>query len=149
MLNQMENKLPDPEFHLRVKVVVKFIEYQDTQSKGTSNAQADMVFLVPQESAQRDIFFAKYLPDISGEAVELPSIIPYPVSGLARVALMRRDRRCDEHYLFVMSRGAEEDLKECRDRVIDLQILSENDDNVLDFQKDYVLPDQKKFDILT
>jgi hypothetical protein len=145
----MQKKLPEPEFYLRCRVDVNFIEYEDHQSTGKTAAQADMVFLVPQESTHRDLFFAKYLPDVAGEAVELPAIIPYPVSGLARVAIMRRDKRCHEHYLFVMSKGAEEDLKECKGRVIDVQILSENDDNILDFQKDYSLPDQKKFDILT
>jgi hypothetical protein len=141
----LNDRLPKPEFYLKVKVLVKKISYLDVQSKGTSNATAKMVFLIPQEGTSRDLFYAKWLPDIKGEAVELPAILPYPVSGLARVALMRRDERSDEHYLFVMSRGAEEDLQECADKIIEAQILSEFDDKVLDFQKDYDLPDKKKY----
>lgn len=126
--------------------MVKNIAYKDVQSKGTTNADADMVFLIPTESSQRDFFFAKYLPDVRGEAVELPALIPYPVSGFARVALMRRDERCNEHYLFVMSRGAEEDLKECNGRELEVKILDEKEDIVLDMMKDFHIADKKKYD---
>lgn len=148
MLNDLSKKIPDPEFVLRCRVEVKKIAYTDLQSQGEKEArqvEADMVFLIPLEGDQRDYMFSKYLPHVRGESTELPAMIPYPVSGFARVALMRRDKRCDEHYLFMMTKAVEEDLKECAGRELEVRILDEKDDAVLDLQKDFFIANKKQY----
>lgn len=148
MLQNLDQRIPEPEFVVTARVEVKKITYKDLQSQGEQAAQQvedDMVFLIPLYSSQRDYLFSKHLPEIAGEAVELPAMIPHPVSGFVRVALMRRDKRCAEHYLFVMTKGAEEDLKHCDGKEVEVRILSEHDDNVLDLQKDFHISNKKQY----
>lgn len=142
----MQPVLPDPELRLKARVVVKHLGYEDYQSKGKSQAEDDMVFLIPEEGTGRDLLFAKYLPDVAGEHVELAAILPSPVSGLARLALMRRDERSPEyHYLFVMTKSAEEDLKNLNGRSLEVGILPEDCEHLLDFQRDFALAGKKQF----
>lgn len=142
---EMEN-LPEPAFRLRAAVLVKRIGYKDLQSKGESQAEDDMVFLLPDEGTSRDMLFARYLPDEAGAHVEFAAYLPSPVSGLARVALMRRDRRHPEgHYLFVMSKGAEEDLKLVPGKSLDVMLFGEEHDALLDKMKDFALAARTKF----
>lgn len=105
-----------------------------------------MVFLVPDEGTSRDMLFSRYLPDEAGAHVEFAAYLPAPVSGLARIALMRRDRRHPEgHYLFVMSKGAEEDLKLVPGKSLDLMLFGEEHDALLDKMKDFALAARTKF----
>lgn len=142
----LTEKLPEPEFRVRCRVEVKHIGYEDWQSKGKSQAEDDMVFLIPLESTSRDCLFSRWLPDTAGQHTEVASYLPSPVSGLARLALMRRDQRSPEHhYLFVMSKGAEEDLKRHHGREIEIDIFGEEFDHLLDKQKDFMLAGKKEF----
>lgn len=139
-------KLPEPEFRLRVSVQVKRVGFKDLQSRGESQSEDDMVFLVPDEGTSRDMMFSRFLPDVAGVHVEFAAYIPSPVSGLARVALMRRDARSPEaHYLFVMSKGAEEDLKLVPGKTLEVHIFGEEHDALLDQMKDFSLAARTKF----
>jgi hypothetical protein len=127
-------------------VEVKHIGYEDYQSKGKSQAEDDMVFLIPLEGTSRDCLFARWLPDVAGSHTEVAAFLPSPVSGLARLALMRRDHRSPEnHYLFVMTKGAEEDLKNHHGREMEIDIFGEEHDALLDRQKDFALAGKKDF----
>jgi hypothetical protein len=104
-----------------------------------------MVFLVPLESSQRDFFFSAWLPEDESEAFEVALMLAHPVSGPCRAAVMRKNKRLNEHHLFVMSVGAEEDLIQeaekkkwnlFKDRVIEVTVLPETDDRILDLSKD-------------
>lgn len=138
--------LPEPEFVIRVRVECKRVGYIDHQSKWSKQDEDEMVFLIPLEGTQRDLMFAKYLQDTTENHTELAAAIGHPVGGLARLALMRRDRRCENHYLFVMTKGAEEDLKNVNGKEIEVRLFSEDFDELLDFQKDFDLANKKSFD---
>jgi hypothetical protein len=105
-----------------------------------------MIFLIPEESTQRDMLFSKYLQDLPGDHTELGAAFGSPVGGVARLALMRSDHRCSDHYLFVMTKGAEEDLKHCDGGVVEVRILPEDADQMLDFQKDFHIENKKRYD---
>lgn len=138
-----EQKMPDPEFVLRCLVDVREISYQDVQSKETVQRSEKMVFLIPQEGTQRSFFFAKWLPDVEKESPEIAMVIPYPVNGFVRGCVCRRDHRCPEHHIFVMSRGAEEDLKNIHGKTIEILVLHESLEYVLDGMKNYDLIGKK------
>lgn len=140
-------KTPTQEtYHLKCKIVVKEISYLDEQSKESKNAAAKMVFLVPKEGTQRDLFLSAWLPENSDAAHEVSLMLGFPVSGPCRAAVMRRNKNCDAHHLFVMSTGVEEDLilesqnkkwwTAFQDREIQVTVLPETEDKVLDLVHD-------------
>lgn len=131
---------------IRARILAKKVGYKDVQSKWERQDEDTMVFLIPVESTQRDLMFSKYLQDMVGEHTELGAAIGQPVNGVARLALMRRDHRCSDHYLFVMTKGAEEDLKNANGREIEVRILPADQDQVLDLQKDFHVANKKQYD---
>lgn len=139
------DNLPSAEFILKCKVATKDVSYLDVQSKFAENRTEQMVFLIPQESTMRDFFFAKWLPDFgTDEKPEIAMVLPSPVNGFVRGCVLRRDARCDEHHIFVMTRAAEEDLKPLAGREIIVHVLHEDYEAVTDHTKDYDLPGKKK-----
>lgn len=69
------------------------------------------VILIPQDNDQRTKFLMAWLPDITGEHYEIASFISMPVDSPCRVAIRRGpDEMSERHYLFVMSKGVEEQL---------------------------------------
>jgi hypothetical protein len=139
------DNLPSAEFILKCKVVTKDVAYLDVQSKFAENRTEQMVFLIPQESTMRDFFFAKWLPDFgTEEKPEIAMVLPSPVNGFVRGCVLRRDGRCDEHHIFVMTRAAEEDLKPLAGREIIVHVLHEDYEAVTDHTKDYDLPGKRK-----
>jgi hypothetical protein len=148
-------ELPQPEFVIKALVRVKHQGYIDHQSTGKSQNEDSMVFLIPMESSHRDYLFARHLPDCANEFLdagqathhtELACSIAHPVCGLARIALMRRDRRCESNYLFVMTKAVEEDLKNCDGAEVEVRVYSEDMDHLLDSQKKFDLVNKKSFD---
>lgn len=146
-MNQPEKRLhpTEREYHLNCKVVVKEISYEDEQSKGSSLNTAKMVFLIPSEGSQRDLFFAAWLPEAETERNEIGLIIGNPVNGPCRASVMRKNKNLSEHHIFVMSFGAEQDLVQfadskkwfnIRDRKISVTVLPENADVLLDQASD-------------
>ncbi|NBP28676.1 MAG: hypothetical protein EBV23_03725 [Flavobacteriia bacterium] len=141
------DSLPSAEFILKCKVVVKDVSYLDVQSKFAESRTEKMVFLIPQESTMRDFFFAKWLPDFgTDEKPEIAMVLPSPVNGFVRGCVLRRDARCEDHYIFIMTRAAEEDLKPLDGREIIAHVLHEDYEAVTDHTKNYEVPGMKKVD---
>lgn len=139
-------------YHLKCKVLVKEVTYQDHQSKGVTNITEKLVYLIPQESSQRDLFFAAWLPDTREEHFEIGFLAGFPLNGFARGCIKRRNNTIDEHHIFVMSKGAEEDIKDwvsqstSKDFYLNVEVLGENEEYLLDMTKDFDLANKKEFD---
>lgn len=141
------DNLPSAEFIIKCKVATRDVAYLDVQSKFAESRTEQMVFLIPQESTMRDFFYAKWLPDFgTEEKPEIAMILPSPVNGFVRGCVLRRDARCDEHHIFVMTRAAEEDLKALDGREIIVHVLHEDYEAVTDFTKNYDLPGKRMVD---
>jgi hypothetical protein len=142
-------------YHLKCKVLVKKVSYMDYQSKGETLITEDFVFLIPQESTQRSLFMGAWLPDTLEGNSEIGLEIGRPVEGHARACLRRKNKIVPEAHIFVMSRGAEELIKDWaranrgflwtrQDCYLDITVLAENEDELLDQQKDFDLVDKKR-----
>jgi hypothetical protein len=141
-------KLPTEEtYHLKCRVVIKDVSYEDQQSKGNTQATAKMVFLVPESSTQKDLFLAAWLPETVEEWHEVALMIGAPINGPCRAAVMRKNARMDEHHIFMMSVGAGEDLIQeiegqkkrwtwLNKRAISVTVLPEAEDQLLDLARD-------------
>lgn len=130
-------------YALKAKVVAKEVTYFDEQSTGTVQVTEKLVFLVPEQSTQRDLFFSAWLPDSPEKPVEVVCQGGHPVYTPFRAALWRRSQHVGEIHLFVMSKGAEEVLKEINGQSFAFEVLGQQEDNLADNQRDWELPYNK------
>jgi hypothetical protein len=149
-----EEKARSEEYHLKVKVHVKNISYEDFQSKGAAGlVSEEMVFLEPYEGTQRDLFFMAWLPDFEQDP-QTKEIVPghtevackagHPIYGYFKCSVHRRDERFTTGpYMFVMTKAAEEDLKMMRGKDLILTVLSQDEENLADYSKDVDLVGKK------
>lgn len=98
------------------------VGFEDIQGKGKkqevkTQTEADLIFLVPDDSSEADRFLAAWLPDTDDETFEILLQMPRPVYGMCRVAIRRASQWMPRPHLQVMSLGAETRL---------LSYLSEN-----------------------
>lgn len=137
-------------YELKCQVIVKETTYDDEQSQGTTRNTEKMAYLVPQESSERDRFLMAWLPETDEENFEVGLMIGHPVHGPARAAIRRKNREVPEHHLFIMSRGAEEELKAFSDegwkvlralqkKTVIVTVLSEDEELLIDQAKDFEL----------
>lgn len=150
-----EEKARSEEYHLKVKIHVKTISYEDYQSKGVMGlVSEEMVFLEPMEGTQRDLFFMAWLPDMEQDPVT-KEIVPghtevtckagHPIYGYFKCSVHRRDERFNTGpYMFVMTKAAEEDLKMMRGKELVLTVLSQDHEDLSDFSKDVDLAGKKQ-----
>lgn len=135
----------EKEYHLKCFVKVKEISYLDEQSKGSSRNTEKMIFLIPQESDERTRFLMAWLPETIDEHTELGFEIGYPVFSIFRGAVKRYHKEAGINlpFIFVMTRGVEEILKQVDGLYINIKSLGESDELRLDAQKDYELSNIK------
>ena len=142
-------------YFLKCKIYVQNITYEDEQSKGVTGLMTEeMVFLEPKEGTQRDLFFNAWMPDYEQDPVtkkiepghvELVCKAGNPIFGYFKCSFHRKDERFSKSpYLFVMSKGAEEDLKNMHGREIEVEIMGQDKEELGDFQKDFDLSVKKK-----
>lgn len=143
-----EEEKTQREYHLECKVVVKEISYLDEQSKESVQRTEQMVFLVPKHNTQMELFFHAWLPEDIGQHHEIVLEAGHPIYGYFRGAVQRRNADCKDHHIFVMSRGAEEDLKMLKNKTVKVRVLPANDDHKADGMKDFDLIDNKANQIL-
>ncbi|MEO5348863.1 MAG: hypothetical protein H7836_04380 [Magnetococcus sp. YQC-3] len=130
-------------YHLKAKVIAKDVTYQDEQSTGTTNVTEKLVFLLIEPGTQRDLFYACWLPDTNDTPSEIVCMSGHPLNTSFRAALWRRSQFVGDTHLFVMSKGAEEVLKEMNGRSISFDVLGQQEDSVADTQRDWDLPYNK------
>lgn len=126
------------------KVVAKEVTYLDEQSTGNQLVNEELVFLIPEQSTQRDLFYAAWLPDTDAEPSEIVCEAGHPVYGAFRSALWRRSQFVGDIHLFVMSKGAEESFKEINGKRIEITVYGEQEDQAIDgSHRDWELPYNK------
>lgn len=136
-------------YHLKCKVQVKAVSYLDEQSKETVARTDEMVFLIPHHSTQMELFFNAWLPEDPDSHTEIAIRAGHPIYGYFKGAVQRRNKNCKEHHIFVMSRGAEEDLKLMADKDIVLEILPVDQEYQADYMRDFTLSDNKADQIMS
>lgn len=136
-------KPEEQRYNIKCKVIAKEVTYADEQSTGTVNVTEKLVFLVPQASTQRDLFFSTWLMDTIEQPSEVVCVCGHPVYSTFRAALWRRTQFVGEIHLFVMSKGTEEILKELDGQFITIEVLGQQEDTLADNQRDWDLPYNK------
>lgn len=147
----------EKQYHLRCKVLVqsKTVDQERVGGKIT-RIETKMVYLLPLESTQRDLFYAAWMPEVDEDdaanfggtsSYEIGLLLGSPVSGPARATFHRANREVPaQPHIFIMSLGASKDLEPLDGRTIEVTVLSEKDDEVLDLMKDADLVLQDKRD---
>jgi len=143
-----EEKKLEQRYYLKCKVLVKEISYVDEQSKYTEQRSEEMVFLVPVHNTQMELFFTAWLPEDPEEHFEVVFEAGHPIYGVFKGAVRRRNKDCPEHHIFVMSRGAEEDLKMLRGKTVDIVSLPQSEEDQGDAQKDFDLSNNRASEIV-
>lgn len=126
-------------YRFKAKVIAKDVTYTDEQSTGTFQVTEKLVFLLPEQSTQRDLFYSAWLPDTDHEPIEVGCEIGHPVYSCFRAALWRRTQFVGDIHLFVMSKGAEELLKPMNGKSVEIEIMGEQEDQQLDGMRDFEL----------
>jgi hypothetical protein len=147
-LDPQEKALRETYF-LDCKVLVKEISYLDEQSKENVQRTEEMVFLVPKHSTQMELFFHAWLPEDVGGTLEIAMKAGHPIYGYFKGAVQRRNSNCKEHHIFVMSRGAEEDLKMLRGKTVKIEVLPVNQEYQADYMKNFSVVDNKADKIMS
>jgi hypothetical protein len=117
----------DDRYHLQCKIVVKHLGFKDFQSRGHSQVEDTMVFLVPVESTQRDLFLMAWVPDSTNDAHEIGLLLGSPVSGPARACVKRRNEWCEDHHIMMMSESAEKELHDFNGREVGVTVLAQSE----------------------
>lgn len=91
---------------------IKPIKEAIKQGELGGQSEYTAIILIPLESTQRERFLNAWLPEPEEKnTVEIPCFIQHPIDSSCRVAIFRRDHRSpDKPYLFVMSKGVEDEL---------------------------------------
>jgi hypothetical protein len=134
-----KQKANEKRYYLSCKVLAKDCSYEDEQSTGTTMVSEQLVFLIPNTSTERDLFYSAWLPENPNDPQELGVTMGHPVYSTFRAALWRATEYVREIHLFVMSKGAEEILKRLDGQVVNVEILGEQEDYLLDGQVDHDL----------
>jgi hypothetical protein len=157
MVDFEDNKQNKIHYFLKCKLVVKETTYLDSQSKGEKLMTERFVYLIPELSTQRDLFLSAWLPETPDKGEEIGLMIGAPVNGFVRACLKRKNKNIDNHHIFVMSRGAEEDLKDYYDSkkgflglrrsiYLDVEVLGDHEENSLDGMKDFEIANKKHYE---
>lgn len=131
-------KAQQQRYILSCKVLVKECSYEDEQSKGTVLVTEKLVFLIPQQSTQQTLFYNTWLPDYE-EYQEIGIEMGYPLYSSFRAALYRQGQFHSSPHIFVMSKGAEEMLKQLDGQLVNVEILGEQEEALLDGMLDHEL----------
>lgn len=133
-------------YHLTCKINIRECSIEDVQSTKTDRITEKLVFLTPVQSSQADEFYFAWLPDTSSEHYEIVMKAGRPVYGFIKGCVRRAHRFFPEPHIFVMSPGAEEDMKKMGDgKELDIEVLGEDEEHMGDHAKDMEITNRKKF----
>jgi hypothetical protein len=130
--------LPEPtERKYKIKGKVKF--YRKNVVDHGRRYERVLAIIIPETSTEQMMFFNAWLPDTKEEYHELTGLIGSPVNSACKLSIHRGpDEKSEKHYLFVMSKGVEEELikYEQEGKTLELTILPESEEMVGDEAKD-------------
>lgn len=119
-------------------VKTKFVRKTVYEDHLKAQFEREMVILIPEHNDECGRFFRAWLPDTTDEYYELGVEIGSPVFSPSRVSIHRAPHPySDSHFLFVMSKGVEEDLlRQPEGKRLQVIILPQSSEEILDHAKD-------------
>lgn len=134
---EIEGRTTADRFYLLCKVVKKKLSYREHQSRGKEwNETADVIFLVPEQTTESDVFHSVWLPPkLTPEEVKLlPQAQVYPefmmeagepVCGYFRGYASWGSTLVPKPHIFVMTKKAEERLQKHVGKKINITVLGD------------------------
>lgn len=124
MLEDLEGRTTADRYYLTCKVEERKLSYREHQSYGKEwNEQASVIVLLPFSSTEADCFYFAWLPEklTEAEKAALPSEPQHteivmeagnPICGYMRGAVKWGDGLCESPHIFIMTKRAEELLRQ-------------------------------------
>ena len=126
MAHKYLGKDQDRSYHLKCTVKIGEAWWQDGAGK---NNKSTLVFLIPEDSTELDFFYAKYLPQIQGKAVEMTVEMARPVGRKVRVSLSGESKQYPEGpHFHLMDKDAIEILQKKEGSKVTLRVISEQEE---------------------
>lgn len=128
MLNKYLGVEADKFFDMRCKIKTAHSSFKNARDQQNEN---DLVFLLPAEGTQKDLFYSRYLPKISEARpwIEFLAEMAYPVCRTARMAICKSSEFYPHGpYIHVMDNEAIELLKKIPGKTVSIRTLSENEE---------------------
>lgn len=141
MTEDLEGRTTADRYFLTCKVETRKLEYREHQSRKQEwNEQADIIVLLPFSSTEADCFYHAWLPEKLTEAEkaalpnesqhsEIVMETGYPLNGYFRGAIKWGDNVCDQPHIFVMTKRAEELLKQKIGSTISVTVLGDGEED--------------------
>jgi hypothetical protein len=127
-------------YNLKCKILTKMIHVSDVNAKGDPiEFDRKVVYLIPEKTSQGIAFLNAWLPDVNDTQnyFEVAAYILPPIDSPARLAVERNNKFCNEHHLYVMSKGVEDMLVNFKkEEIIKLDILPESSEDAADNARD-------------
>lgn len=120
---------------VRTKFVTKTVQEKELNFK----YERKMVILIPEINDECIRFFNAWLPETTNDYYEIVSTIGAPIHSPCRLSVHRAPHAYsqEKHFLFVMSKGCEDDLLRFPEgRMMTLSVLPQSEDQEADFAKD-------------
>ena len=138
------NAPTNQKYTLKCFIKIMDVSYDDVQSKKTERVTEKMVFLLPSESTECDLFYDAWLPDTDIDYSEIGCQAGHPVYGVFRAAVKRRSKDCERPHIFVMTKSVEDILLKMDGKEIVIDVLPESEDEKMDRQRDIELTGRLK-----
>jgi len=102
----------EEEYTFSCKMVKVAKWFEDIDSKNNITKQStEMVYLVPQDSSQRTLFFDAWLPSYDQETYETVGLLLSPINKPCRLGVRRINADYSEaHHLVLMSPDLEDEI---------------------------------------
>lgn len=130
-------ELTDKKYHLLART--KFVEKTVIEEELKTQYVRRMVILIPDLNDEAMRFFRAWLPETTEDYYEVVAELGAPVHSPCRLSVHRKPHPYsnDYHFLFVMTKGVEDDLLQFPQGTrIQLTVLSQDSDEAADFAKD-------------
>lgn len=159
-LDLQSEELMGTERHYNLKCKVKKIRQTYREIDDGKQHETTSVILVPDvEQTEAMMFLTAWLPEVfmicidcgnenlkAGdqkcnkcgsqkvklEHTECASFIGYPVNSPCRLAVLRKNNYCDQHHLYVMSTGVEQELLNMEGKLISVTTFKGTEDHLVD-----------------
>lgn len=148
----------DREFDLKCKVKVIHQAYKEV-ADGRQHETTSVCLVPDMEATETWMFLTAWLPQagticmacenidlnigsdtcpkcgsskVKTEHNECPAFVTYPVNSPCRMAVLRKNKYCTEHHLFVMSSGVEEELRHMDGKQVNVRVFPASMDYICD-----------------
>lgn len=147
------------EYNLKCRVQVIRQSYVDSEVTDQLQETRSVVLVPEIESTESMMFLSAWLPEVSKICLdcgnedlrmsndecnkckstkihlgwsEVPAFITSPVNSPSRLAVLRKNNYCDQHHLFVMSSGVEDELLNMDGKTVYVKTFEGTKDEICD-----------------